>query len=82
MSSLFVLNPGFRSSLVRVAVVGIFAVVLVGLGFLVPFWIVLAISAVVVAVVSVMRAVRRAAGIVERILTEELGRTPPNGVAD
>jgi hypothetical protein len=82
MSSLFVLNPVFRPSPARVAVVGIFAVVLVGLGFLVPFWIVLAISAVFVAVVGVVRAVRRAAGTVERILTEELGRTPPNGVVD
>jgi hypothetical protein len=82
MSSLFLLSPAFRPNLTRLAVVGIFAVALVGLGFLVPFWIVLGISSVFVVIMAVVRSFRRAARTVEQILTEELSETPPNGAID
>jgi hypothetical protein len=76
MSSLSVLRPVFRPSLARSAVVGTFAVVLVGLGFVVPFWIVLVISSAFVLLAAVVRSFQRAARTVDQILAEELG---PNG---
>jgi hypothetical protein len=78
MSSLSVLSPAFRPNLARLAVVGIFALVLVGLGFLVPFWIVLVISSVFALLAAAVRALRRAARQVDTILAEELGEAPPN----
>jgi hypothetical protein len=72
VSSLSALYPAFRPNLARLGVVGIFAVVLVGLGFLVPFWIVLGISSGFVIAVGVVRSFRRAARTVDQILAEEL----------
>ncbi|TCO64327.1 hypothetical protein [Actinocrispum wychmicini] len=72
MSSLSALRPVFRPSVARVGVVGSFAVFLVILGFLVPFWILLGISSVFVIVVGAVRSVRRAARTVDQILAEEL----------
>lgn len=73
MSSLSAFYPSFRLNLARLGIVGTFAVFLVGLGFLVPFWIVVGISAGLVAVTGLVRSFRRAARTVDDILTEELG---------
>jgi multisubunit Na+/H+ antiporter MnhE subunit len=74
MSSLSALNPHFRLNLARLSAIGGFAVILVLLGFLVPFWIVLTISSALVLITAMVRALRRASSTVERILAEELSR--------
>lgn len=75
MSSLSTLNPGFRPSAIRVAVIMGFAVFLVALGFVVPFWIVLLVAAgltVIAMTIRAVRAVRAASRKVDQILAEEL----------
>jgi hypothetical protein len=73
MSSLSVLSVAVRPSVARVGVVGIFAVLLVGVGFLVPFWMVAAAGGGCVAGAAAVRKVRHAAHTIDRILGEELG---------
>jgi hypothetical protein len=73
MSSLSALTVVVRPNVARVAVVGTFAVLLVGLGFLVPFWIVLGVSSAVILITGLIRKVKLAARAVDTILAEELG---------
>ncbi len=72
MSSVSALNLSVRPSLARVGVVGVFAVLLVGLGFLVPFWVVLTTGTGSAAGLAVARKWRQASSTVDRILAEEL----------
>jgi multisubunit Na+/H+ antiporter MnhE subunit len=75
MSSLPTLHPAFRPHAARLGLVTAFAVLLVFLGFLVPFWIVLIVATAVVVIARSVHAVRTASAKVDRILAEEL---PPN----
>lgn len=75
MSSLSALNPTFRPNVARLAVLGLLATILVLLGFLIPFWMVLSIAAGVAAVITAVRAIRRASRTIDQILNEELDRT-------
>nr|WP_157527801.1 hypothetical protein [Kibdelosporangium sp. MJ126-NF4] len=76
MSSLSTLTPGFWPHAVRALTVAVSASLLVLLGFVVPFWIVLVVGFVLVAVVRAVRALRAAERKVDQILAEELA---PNG---
>jgi hypothetical protein len=72
MASLSVLSFAFRPHLVRFAVVGTFAVLLVVFGFLIPFWMVAVIGGGGVAGAAAVRKVRHAARTIDQILGEEL----------
>jgi hypothetical protein len=74
MSSLSALSPVFRPNPARLAAVAMLAIVLVLLGFLVPFWIVLGIASGFVLVTAAVRALQRASRQIDQILAE----LPPN----
>ncbi|MBP2321496.1 hypothetical protein JOF56_001881 [Kibdelosporangium banguiense] len=72
MSSLSTFVPLFRPNAARLATVAGFVAFLLGLGFLVPFWIVLIVAAGFVVIGQVVRAVRAASRKVDQIMAEEL----------
>ena len=78
MSSLSTLHPASHPHAARLGLVTGFAVLLVFLGFLVPFWIVLIVASATVAIARAVHAIRTASARVDQILAEEL---PPNGHA-
>jgi hypothetical protein len=76
MSSLGTLNPSFRPNAARLVTITGFVALLAVLGFFVPFWIVLMVTAGIVVGVQVARAVRAASRKIDQIMAEEL---PPKG---